>query len=298
MDPQKISALRKLGKIKEVRKTQVHCHVAQQRAMVSSLMTKDDLALRTAVISPDLYELELSKIIYKYTEFPDVEEPIAFPEFLKGISFPDRQMLTWGLFAATYRTLGKQTIACNNTLSDGNTCPYVHEEEILAEDLINPDMFAPWDNEAPFFEYVYPVEEVFDIEGLYKISLDLCVPSIQDHINVIKLIPADKIKDNFNRLGLMLSRSEALSTVTKNIKMYASPEDKEPEIFKTPVEIHYAIDQELPLDLTSKFMNKHNEMFGKYFPTFKKTFMCPECQNEFDFVTNIEASLFYQFFRS
>ena len=282
------SALEKLKKIKQRETT---CPILKQRAMTTPLMTIDDMTLKTTISSPDLYDLELTKLIFSHSVFPDLAEQPNFDQFINNLSYIDRKFLIWGIFASTYNTLGTLQI----------TCPYCKNEfsdEIKAEQLIQSDTVKVWDKEQPFNEYFITVTYECNVEGLFKIEFDLGFPNIAKHLSVMKLISADKLKDNFAKFGTLFSKSEELAVVTRMIRVYTSPEDIDPQRYITIPQIHQVIVNFLTMDISDFVLNEYDKHFVEYVPTFKKPYTCSECGNDFDYIADPEASLYRQFFRT
>lgn len=280
-------ALNSLSKIKQ---REVVCPIIKSRAITSSLLTIDDVALKTTIASPDLYDIELTRLVHRHTTFPDLDNQLSFNGFMDNLSYIDRKMLIWGIFASTYNTLGKVKV----------TCPYCNAEfndEIKADELIHADAIGVWDKEIPFNEYIYKFEHICDIEGLYKLEFDTSLPTINQHLAIMNLMSADKLKDNFAKFGNIFSKAEDVASIIRAIRVYKSPEDLEPDMFITPKDIHQVVVNFLTMDISDSILEKYGKEFDKYVPTFKKPFICPECRNDFDYIADPEASLFRQFFR-
>lgn len=281
------SALEALSKIKQ---REVPCPIIKQRALTTSLMTIDDMTLKTTIAAPDLYDVELTKLVHRHTNFPEINEQLSVNTFMENLSYIDRKCLIWGIFASTYGTLGKIDITCPY-------CEYTFNDEVKAEDLIQPDSITPWDKDVPFKEYICKLEHICNIEGLYKIEFDISLPTIAQHLAIMHLIPADKLRENFNRFGNVFSRTEDVSSIIRALRVFKIEDDINPETYVTPKDIHKVVTLFLTMDISDAVLNKYNEEFSKYTPVFKKPYTCSECGNNFDYVADPEASLFRQFFR-
>ena len=282
------SILEALSKVKQ---REVPCPIIKQTAMTTSLMTIDDISLKTTIASPDTYDLELTKLVYNHVSFPNLEKKPSFNEFTNNISYIDRKALIWGIFASTYGTLGKVNIKC----------PYCDNEftdEIKADDLIQPDTFTVWDKPVTFNEYVKTFDYICNLENIYKIEFDISLPSIYQQLNIIKLINSSKLKDNFNKVGNIFSKQEELASVIRQIKIYSKPDNPTvTERVILPKDIYKAVGN-LPLEISDAVLNNYSEEFDKFIPQFKKPFVCAQCNNEFDYISDPAVSLFRQFFRS
>lgn len=282
-----MSALEQLAKVKQ---REVPCPIIKSRALTTALMTIDDLALKTIIASPDLYEQELTKLIYRHTTFPDLEKSLTYSGFIENISYIDRKLLIWGIFASTYNTLGNVNIKC----------PYCNNEftdEIKAEELLQADSVTPWDKDQPFNEYIYQFEYVCNLTNLYKIVFDTSLPTVAQHIAIMNLISADKLKENYNKFGGIFSQAEDVTRVLRSIKVYKSENDLEPDHYITMNDIHKIVTSFFPITISDYVLEQYSKEFDKYIPVFKKPYKCSDCGNEFDYIADPEMSLFRQFFR-
>jgi len=320
----KINTLAKLQRMKAIRQRQVFCPVSKLRAITSPLTVNDDLALKTMVSSPDLYDRELAVLIYTHTDFPDVptEKP-SFDEFIENISDFDKKSLLWGIYDSTYQTLGKHNVTCPK-------CKAKSEETVLAKDLVQPDTFkGVWDKELDFNNFNYPVNiEIGDVE-ISKFVFNIAIPSIKKHLDVLKLVTTDDMKSNFNKFNSIVSKPEELTLITRSIEIYSPPEEvvstdedaildpsvvqttpaPAPATAETPVkqvpddiitnvyEIHTIIKDFVTLDVINTVIDAFDEQFAKYNPSFKKIITCKECQNVYDLPIDVEVSLFRSFLR-
>lgn len=282
-----LSALENLKKIKQ---REVACPIIKARAITSGLMTIDDLVLKTTIASPDLYDIELTKLIHRHSSFPESPNAISLNDFTTNISYIDRKVLIWGIFASTYNTLGEMNIKCPY-------CGLEFKDEVKADQLIQPDSMVVWDKDVPFNEYILKLEYICNIEGLYKIEFDASLPSISQHLNVMKLISPEKLKENFSKFGNIFSKAEDVASILRAIRIYKTAEDTNPEVYITPRDIHRIVCTYFTMDISDYVLEKTGEEFDKFAPVFKKPYTCSDCKNDFDYVADPEASLFRQFFR-
>ncbi len=292
MDINNLSVLRNLENLHKIKQREVFCPMAKTRALVSPLMTIDDLSLRTTIASPDLYDQEISHLLWKRIKWPDITGDISFDDFISNSSYIDRKILIWGLFASTYGTLGNKTIECPH-------CENKFEDEVTAEQIIQEDSITIWEEEVSFNEFIYSIEykPPVHIEGIYKIIFKTSIPTIKNHLDVLKLIPIEKIKENYQKFGNILSRSEELASVTREITLYKSEDDSSPNHWITAHDVHMIISNFLTMDISDDVLLQYNSTFNKYVPVFKKLYNCDKCLNQFSFVVDPEVSLFRQFFR-
>lgn len=323
-----------LGKLKNfnsIRQKQVTLPVVKARAVTKPLTVRDDLSLRTMVVSPDVYDRILSELIYRNTEFLDMVLPDGtqykfdkkptLDQFQSMVSEFDKKALLWGIYASTYETFGKQEITCPS-------CQDKWDDQITAEQVVTPESFSIWAEDKPFSEYVFPVD--IEMEGESEISkfrFNTHVPSIKEHLNVLRLIDSAKMKDNFNKFGKILSSSEELSLITKSIEIFSpikeeiseeppvvdpnKPKDpNDPEPFKLEegpkfevekieglFDVYQTVNDYIPLNIVDDVGKKYDEKFKKYIPSFKKPIECGKCRNCFDYPVDIEIALFRSFLR-
>ena len=170
-----------LSQISGVKKTEVVLPIAHKQAIVKPLTVGDDVTLKSSVLSPANLDMELTKLIYKHTEFikpqiedevveeePDPEAPPkrgrpkkqepkiykpSFNDFVSEISHIDKLMLMWGIYKATFDTFGDRTLICSK-------CKTEYKENVDLDDLIQEDSITLMEDEKlPFTEY----EEIITI---------------------------------------------------------------------------------------------------------------------------------------
>jgi hypothetical protein len=279
----------KLEKIKSIRSRQVYCPVAKLRAIVSPLTVQDDLTLKTMVSSPDQYDLELSHLIYNKSQFPDVpgDKP-SFEQFIEVVSDFDKKSLLWGIYEATYSTLGKHNITCPK-------CKNKFESTIMAKDLLHIDTFKQtWEKEVSFDKYTVGVTIETGLEEISKYVFNIGIPSIKKHLNVLKLITVDEMKDNFTKFNSIVSKVEEVTLITNSIEVHSIDET---DVIDNIYDIHSTVQQYVTLDVINDIIDKFDEEFKAYNPSFKKDIKCNSCGNEFDFPIDIEVALFRSFLR-
>jgi hypothetical protein len=287
----KMNALKNLENLSRVKQREVFCPTANVRLMTTPLVATDDLLLRTTIASVDTYDRELTRLLYNHSIFHEVEEgkQISFNEYINFLSYLDRQVILWGVFESSYGTLGEQEIDCP-------FCKYKFKDEITAMQVLQEDSLTLWDEKVPFTEYTHIVEKIVDVEGIYKIQFVTCLPTIKHHLDVLSLIPNEKLRDNFAKFGSILAKTEELTSITKEIRVFRINDDAQaPDIFDTPQDLHLVISEYILLDIVNDVLDDYNERFTKYVPVFKKPYTCGRCGKDFDFYVDIEVSLFRRF---
>ena len=288
-----VNALKALSNLSKIKQREVYCPTANLRAITTPLVANDDLMLRTTISAVDTYDQELTRLLYNHTIFPTIPEdnPMNIEGFMNCLSYLDRQVLLWGIFASSYETLGKQNIQCTY-------CSHRWEDEVTAKEILQEDSLFPWDQEIPFNEYTFPITiPIEGIESIDKLIFQTGLPTIRQHLDVLNLIPGQKLRDNFEKFGSILSKTEELTSITRRIELYTSKEDETPQIWSSARDIHMVISQYILLNMVDDILEQYNERFNKYVPVFRKPYVCKECGKPFDFITDIEIGLFRRFLR-
>lgn len=289
----------KLDRLKNIRKRQAFCPVARHRVLVSPLAVQDDLSLKTMISSPDIYDRELSILIFEHCEFPDLATKPKYEDFIDAISHFDKKVLLWAIFDATYKTLGEQDLVCPK-------CSEKFKETILARDLVEEDTIKSlWKKSVPFqkdyVEYTYDLND--EGVGIQKFVFNLSIPTIKRHLDILRMIDAAVVKDNINNFGTLMTKTEELALITTSVSIYFDTESSTEETenpteiaeLKTTREIHKLIGTYIPLDKVREIVEVFNNEYGLLDPDFKKTIICPSCNHEFDFKVDVEVALFKSF---
>ena len=302
-----ISVFKNLNRINEMKKRQSVLPISLQSCMCKGLITSDEAALKTGVYSPDLYDNEMVKLIHSKTTFlnnqdsvsslselynpkNETEFTIPYSDFVKIISQIDRQILIWTIFSSTYSTLGQVQVRCSecdHTFTDKKITP----EEIFQEDTI-----VPWDKDTEWYNYTIVVPFVIEIEGIYKLEYEISLLSIDKYMSVLRLMNQDLIATNSRRYNKIFSKPEELAAIIKSIKIYKTETDINPDVFDS-ANIIYKHSCDLNPDIADQIIDKYNEEFGRYVPKFYKTYICTECNKEFNSNFNMETMLYQRFFR-
>jgi len=286
-----ISTYRNLESLSKIRQREVYCPITKVTAINSPLVASDDLMLKTTMSSIGTYDRELCKIIYKHTSFPDIEdqgEKISFEQFVDNMSYLDRQVLLWGIFDSTYGSLGKREIECPH-------CQNKFEDDIHSKELLQDDSLVGWEHDASFKEYEFIVPIEVDTESIKKIVFITQLPSIKQHLDVINLLPDDKVQNNFEQFGALFSKVEELTSVATAVKIYKTEDDENPDVITAKKDIYFIINEFILLSMVTDVLTKFNDHFSKYIPSFKKPYTCGECGKDFDFFVDMEISLFRRF---
>lgn len=279
----------KLQSFNKIKAQQVFCPTSKIRVIVTPMTVGDDLSLKTMIVSPDVYDYQLAKLLYEHSEFPDItKSKPTFEEFVETFSDFDKKALLWGLIASTYSNLGKQEISCVK-------CKHKFEDTIFADDLIHEDFATFWDKQEPFNKYFYTIDiDVNDKSSDFKsISFVTSIPSIKQHFDILQLVSPESMKENYDKFGFILSKSEELSLITRQINI-ANFKNEITNIDKF-FDVHRAVKEYIPLNIVKNVVEKYNDHFVKYEPKFRKEYICSNCSHKFDFIVDTEMALFRNF---
>ena len=284
------SVFNALSALAKSKKREIVLPLLRKRAIVTQLLVGDDVALRTSIVSPDLYETEISKLVYNHLEF--IEEGTKkppFEQFLRELSLIDRQVAIWGILNSSYGVVGSDLEIkcpyCGNTFVD--TITY---DEIFQEDTI-----TLWSESNDFLHDRYEVVEPVNIENIKEIIFVLRIPVVQDRISLMNLLGLDIVKENFQQLGTAFTDRDNLTLITAKLCVNVNGVIHELTHMQ---DIHMAYSSYIPHYLAKEALNKYNEKYGKYVPNFRKPYVCAKetCKKEFDYVVDPEISLYQAFF--
>jgi len=278
--------------IKDIKKTEVILPIARKSAMVTPFLLGEHEILKTAILSPQSYDRELLKVLYKHQVIVEKdadgnigeEVKIKYDEFTSQVSNIDKIMLLWACYRSTYDTLGTRKIKCPLCETEANY-------KISLDELIQPDSLTIWeDTDMPFYEYSLVID--VDYEQDYSYTFESKIPTIKRYNQVLGMIPIDKIKENLES-NSVLSRSEELAMLTSKITI----KKKNEEIAQTNniQEILVFFTTALPSAVSEEFQNKYNERFEKYLPKLYTFLKCanPDCaKDDIRYNVDIETEFF------
>ncbi len=285
--------IKTMSKVSSIKKTLTALPIIKKQANVSPLVVGDDLALRSGLTSPVMYDKEIVKLIHDHIEFADEEDnsKMNYPKFISSLSNVDKLSLLWALFKSTYETLGERDFKCPNENCEHSKTPF--KEEVLLEDIIHEDTYTIWEEETPFNEFVHQVDVPYE-NMIYSFQTRL--PSIKDNNRLLSTMSNDTLQTNLQQLGSIFSRSQNMALLVKAVQLQPKPDsglDIETVQSDNLQEILMAFNSYMPLGVSDIALEKYGEKFDKYFTKFYKTANCPICGKE---VTN-DFDLEVEFFR-
>ena len=277
--------LSKLSSLSKVRQREVVLPTAKITVVTRPLLVGDDIAIRSSIVSPDTYDSNICQLLYNHTEFPNNSKP-DYQTFVDSITIADKQMLIWGILASTYREIKDEKVVCNKCKEENIvTIPY--------DDLIHDDSITIWTEPAPPKEYIRTCTINIGTEDIDRLEVDLGYLPISYRLAILSMISIEKIRENFNTLGTILSLPEQLASITKEIRII-SP-DNEISRINNIQELHIAYKNFLTYDIM-ELIQKEYSYFDKYNPRFYTHIQCPKCGNMILYEADMEVSLFRNYF--
>lgn len=277
-----------LDSFKRIKMIEISLPIAMYPGYVTPLLVGDDLAIRTSVSSPVGYDREMNKLLYQHTELYNPEDSIQkinwnFEQFVNFLSNIDRTFMLWGIYKATYETLGKRKIKCDNP-----DCDDEHEEDVSLDDLIHEDTIVPWEEEKPFYEYIYPIEIPYEH---MVFTFNTWIPNIKRNNNLLSLIPIDVMQKNLEQINSAFTQPENMTLLTKSIKITDKSNERtvETEVMQ---EILATFKSIIPKSVGETFFEEYGKKFDKYSPKFYKIVKCPTCSKEIKYYVDIEVEFF------
>lgn len=275
-----------IDKIASIRSTEVLLPIAKKRCIVSSILTGDDLGLRTSLTSPVVYDRELIKILHQHTIFIEEEQNIkpAYDVFIKTLSAFDKLSLIWGLYSSSYEILSSdRKIRCEN-----KSCQYEFSEKIAMDELIHEDTYTFWEEDLPFYELIYPI--IIDYDA-FKIEFSSKLPSIKDSNALLGQISVSEIQNNLEKIGEIYTKGQYMALLIKEIKITSKHISTESAGTNSLQDILISCEK-FPPFVYEEFFEKYSKVFDKYIPKFYKNVQCPNCSTSFRYNIDLETEFF------
>lgn len=277
-----------ISQIKNIKKTETTLPIARLAANITPLMVGDDLSLRSSITSPSGYDREMIKLLHNKVEFIHEEKTYTEPydKFCNQISNIDKLALIWALYKCTYESLGERLINCPKC-KDNNNKTFQFKQEIIVEELLNNDSLTLWEEETPFYEYIFPVIVPYA-------NLEFCfmtlIPSMARYNQLLGMVSTGELQNNLEKLGQVFTKPMQMSLLTKSISIKEN--DVNQVESKSLQEVMIAFDNHIPETVSDKFYNSYNDKFNKYLPKFYKEVSCPNCGHKFNYDVDIETEFF------
>jgi len=273
----------KLEKQQTVRSKMTVCPIIKQKVLVSPLTVGDDLHIRTMVAIPELYDSELSLMVFNHSKFTDLETQPTYDDFTRNISHTDRKMILWAIYVATYAKIKDAQISCPK-------CHEQFKQTIDVDKLMTDKTVSVWQEDKVFTEY--SIKDEFRLDENTVINFYLKLPTIADHLSLLSGLSSDMMQQNFDRFETILSRTDELLLSVAKAEI---TDDDGTDTFETIDDLRVMFDRYIPIDAQESISDKYDKTFDKYNPKFTHFCDCPKCKHSFDFNIDIETILFKRF---
>jgi len=276
--PKYMDALQHVLEVADIRSIETELPILRTKAEIKPLTGEEEIALRSAAVSPETFLKKLDEILFKHTTFSNFEFA-SYQEFLSNLFPPDKSMLIWALMTASYLvlpTLEKECESCKqNYLIDANPADMLHQDSL-------PKV---WDKELPPSEY-REIQPVLDGYMIFELGM----PSEKDRLVITKLVNPAEAKENLERTGGLLSYADNLSFFVKTIVVGDGPD----RIVLTDViqDIHPFLKQ-LPPKIADAVRNEVDvSVFDEYLPRFYLKTTCTHCGHKEEIDLDPEIAFF------
>jgi hypothetical protein len=278
-----------------IKKTETILPIAKLTAVVGPMVTGDDIALQTSLVSPVNYDRDLCKILLKHSKFivDDKETKLEYSHFVNTISNIDKLSMLWAIYKSTHENLSNERkLTC-----PVKSCKNKFKTAISMDELIHDDTYSIWEkedsegNEIPFFNYRFPIKiENENNDVIWEFNTKL--PSIGDNNRMLSLISTDVLQYNLDNTGSIFSKSQHLTVLTDAIRVSSKTNAFDAVETSNINEILLTCQNYLPYHASEDFFKQYSEHFDKYVPSFYYNAVCPYCQKEFKYNVDLELEFF------
>jgi len=297
-----------LSQINRLKRKELVLPIAKKEVVVSPLSIGDDLAIKTALVSPVRLDFELLQLLYRHTEFFVSEDELstakkrnkkkkeeieklggtyAKPDessFYSQISYFDKLVLMWGIYLITYGSLGERELECNS-------CEFKFKHDINLEDTIHDDSLTIFEPEMPFTDYIVPVE--LDLMEDYALEFLTRIPSMANYNQLMRLVTIEEIQSNLEKIRSQFSVEQLMALYTKKMSVVNKKTKEVLSESTNPQEIITSLRDHINIDLAAAFMRSYHDHFSKYNVNFYKNVECPKCKE----VMKVGVDVEFEFFR-
>lgn len=301
-----------MSEINKIKKRELVLPIAKKQVVVYPLSVGDDIALKTAIISPVKLDAEVMKLLWEHTDFWRSEEEIAEdeskkpksrskkqelaktggvyykpkePEFYSTLSYFDKLVLIWGIYLVTYGTLGEREITCSN-----EECGNKFMVDMDLEDTLHEDSLTIFDKDVPFTEYKVPYKVEYNKD--FMLEFQTRIPSMADYNRLIRLIPVSEMQKNLENISNQFNLEQLMTLYTSNLAVYPKADPTQKEESNSPQEILSCLRDTINIDIGEKFMKEYLNNFSKYSVNFYKDIECPVCHKHTKVGVDLELELF------
>lgn len=280
--------LRAAEAVSNIKRQEVPLPIAQVQAIVGPLRVGDDLSLRSSLTSPVSYDREMTRMLYDHTEvvLAAGEKPIKenFEKFCATVSNIDKICLIWALYKTTYETLGQRPFKCEK-----ENCKAEFKHEVLLDTLIQEDTFTIWEDEKPFYNYIFPIEVEYE-NFVYMFESRL--PSIKDNNRLLSNLSIEALQNNLNQTGALFTRREQMTLLSKSVAITPKGQSVGDARTENMQEMLIAFTNYVPHIVSEDFFKKYRDKFDQYYPKFYTNINCPQCNSQIRFQIDLEVEFF------
>lgn len=304
-----------LNQLNKIKRKELVLPISKRQVVVSPLSVGDDLALKTALISPVKLDKELIKLLWQHTEFwyPNLGEQtsdddptspkkkrknarqvvsdntggeyrkIKENEFYNTISYFDKLVLLWGIYNITYVTLGEQELVCPK-------CGEKYKTEVDLEDTLHDDSLVLFEPEEPFNKYTESIK--IPLSETHMLDFTVCIPSMADFNRILGLVSTEELQYNLENIRSEFNTEQLMTLYTKRLAVYSKDNPAERSESALSQEILTSIRDFINIEISSKFFTEYAARFAKYSVNFYKECQCPMCQEKTRLGVDIETQFF------
>ena len=300
-----------LGALNKIKRKEIVLPIAKKEVVVTPLSVGDDIALKTAIISPVRLDAEIMKLLWTHTDFWKSEEEVNSEkiklntlaakddllktggvyykpkeqEFYKNISYFDKLVLIWAIYLVTYGTLGTREVECEN-----EECKHKYSVEIDLEDTLHDDSLTLFDQDVSFNDYTVPI--TIDYGDGYILEFETRIPSMAEYNRLMRLVPVSDLQDNLEKIGNQFNMEQLMTLYTSKMSLYKKDAPDTREETSNMQEILACLRDNVNLNAAEAFIQEYIQNFSKYAVKFYKKCECPVCHTKHNVGVDVELELF------
>ena len=278
MGPKFLEALTSITDLADIHAVELELPLLRTKVEVTPLTGEEELALKTAAVTPESFLNKLDELIFKHSSFKGIEFE-NYLDFLENIYPPDKSMLVWGLLNATYMILPSMEITCNS-------CGENNIVEAAPAEMLHTDTIKNlWDNPLHPREYI-AVQKLLDGKLVFSLSM----PSERKRLEISKIITAADAKKNVQQNN---NFANYMDNILFFIVSVAVGEGKDAIIMTDIIQDIKPFLKNLPPKISDVIKNELDLMiFDEYLPNFYITTKCKHCGAEEDISVDPELTFF------
>jgi len=276
--PKYMDALKHIIGVADIRAIETELPILRTKVEVSPLTGAEEMALKTAAVSPDSFLKKINELLFNHTKFQD-HDFVSFNDFLSSLYPPDKSVLIWALLTSSYLVLPTMEKKCEK-------CGEKYILEAGPADMLHQNSITKiWDNSLPISQYT----EVQTILDGY-ITVELGIPSEKDRLVITNVINPEQAKSNIQDTGSILSYMDNLVFFTKAIIV---GEDQDKIVLTDVIQDIYPFLKNIPPKISDAVKNQIDlSIFDEYMPKFYLIGKCNSCGATEEIPVDPEISFF------